>query len=240
MKRLWVAQLGSGRLTVAGDAFHHLAHVLRARTGEEIVLFDGGGRQARAHLVGVGDAALDLEVGAVEVVPRAAEITLLVALLKADKLDLVVQKTTELGVARIVPLATERGVVRMADERRAGRLERWRRIAREAARQCGRADVPEVTSVVDLADAVAAAPIAPLRVILHEEPGQPRLRALAATPPGASVAAVGPEGGFTAAEIATAKGAGFAVASLGSRVLRAETAAVVTVALLAHLAGDLA
>jgi 16S rRNA (uracil1498-N3)-methyltransferase len=229
-----------GPRVLAGATFHHLAHVLRVRAGDKLTLFDGRGREAEALVVRLWDGELLVQVGAVRQGTRApVAITLLVGLLKGDKMDWVVQKATELGVARLAPVATAHGVVKLDGERAAGRHARWIRIAAEAARQCGRSDVPEIAEVSDLAAALDAA--SGWRVVLHEAAKGASLRALLpAVPPPIVTVAVGPEGGFAPDEIEAARGRGFVMCGLGPRILRAETAALAALAVLGFAVGDLA
>jgi 16S rRNA (uracil1498-N3)-methyltransferase len=147
----------------------------------------------------------------------------------------VVQKATELGATRIVPFAAARSVVRLEAGRAEARAERWRRIAEEAARQCGRADIPEVVAPLPLAAALAEVPgdLAPFVFHPDGEALPPALERAGAA------AIVGPEGGLTDAELDECEAAGARRAALGPRVLRAETAAVVAVALLQALYGDM-
>jgi 16S rRNA (uracil1498-N3)-methyltransferase len=149
-----------------------------------------------------------------------------------------VQKATELGAARIVPFAAERSVVRLDRDRGEERARRWRRIAEEAARQCGRADVPDVAAPLPLDAALATLAPGAVPVVFH--PGGAPLAALAAPGPAGVAAVVGPEGGLTGGEVAACERAGALRAGLGPRVLRAETAAIVAVALLQARFGDLA
>ncbi len=223
---------GRGRLTP--QARHYLAEVLRLTPGAEVEVFDGrGGRYA---------GRLDAGLESVSLGPReegrapAAELALLFALAKGEKVDLVVQKATELGVARIVPFAAARSVVRLEGPKGEERARRWRRIAEEAARQCGRSDVPEVAAPLPLAGALAA--LSPGSAAVVFQPGGASLAML--PPPAAGIAAVvGPEGGLDEDELRACELAGAARASLGPRVLRAETAAIVAVALLQARFGDL-
>jgi 16S rRNA (uracil1498-N3)-methyltransferase len=159
------------------------------------------------------------------------------ALPRGEKGEWIVQKGTELGVSRLVPWQAARSVVRLEPGRAAERVRRWARIAAEAARQCGRSDVPDVAVPGTLAAALEAPP-GFVRVAFHAGAGAP-LASLARPGAPGFLALVGPEGGFTDGEIEACRAAGASLASLGPRVLRAETAAVAAAALLQHLAGDL-
>lgn len=222
------------------EARHHLVDVLRLMPGEAIEVFDGRG--------GAWDATLTPGLDALALGPRreaarpGADVRLLVALAKGEKMDLVVQKTTELGVTAVVPFEAERSVVRLEGERAEERARRWRRIAEEAARQCGRADVPDVLAPRTLAKALAAIPAGFALHVFHvDEPGSAATGAApaAAAAPGHALI-VGPEGGLTGGEVAACLAAGARPATLGPRVLRAETAAIVAVALAQARHGDLA
>jgi len=236
---------------LSGAEARHARDVLRLRSGDEVYVFDGAGREFRCVLREFvpGGAALDVLA---EVEPARPEspldLTLAIALLKHEKFDLVIQKTTELGVGRIIPLQSERADVRLRDSREAAkRLTRWRRIALEAAKQSGRARVPEISTPVDFksllsADAVETETAAnkTLRVMFSERAGE-SLSAVAnevSAPAKSIVALIGPEGGWSDEEIELARDAGWRIVTLGGRTLRAETAAIVVVALLQHRFGD--
>ena len=244
-RRLFVPaeRLAGARLTLSGEDHNHVARVLRARAGETITLFDGAGHEVDATLVRVGKSDLELTLGARRegvATTSPVAITLLVAVPRGERMDLVVQKTTELGVGRIVPVVTDRSVARPDPTRRT----RWEKIAREAARQCGRADVPRVDAPTPLAAAVAAPDLPATRLALWEAERGRSLRAeLTGTAPGrqnpATALLVGPEGGFAPDELAAAAAAGFVPVSLGPRILRVETAAIVAVTLVQSAAGGL-
>ncbi|HET8539173.1 MAG TPA: 16S rRNA (uracil(1498)-N(3))-methyltransferase [Anaeromyxobacter sp.] len=229
-------RIDGGRARLSPAARHYVAEVLRLAAGAAVEVFDGrGGRYAGRLEPGLETVA----VGPREDARGAgAEIALLFALAKGEKTDLVVQKATELGAARILPFAAERSVVRLGPERGAERARRWRRIAEDAARQCGRADVPDVAAPLPLEAALAALAPGAAPIVFH--PGGAPLAALAPPGPGGLAAVVGPEGGLTEAELAACERAGARRASLGPRVLRAETAAIVAVALLQARFGDVA
>jgi 16S rRNA (uracil1498-N3)-methyltransferase len=223
-----------GRATLTAEARHYLRDVLRLGPGAEVELFDGVGGAWDAR---IAEGFESLAVGPRrEVRPGGLPIWLLFALAKGEKVDLVVQKATELGAARVVPFGAERSVVRLEGEKGEERARRWRRIAEEAARQCGRADVPEVVPPAPLAAALASLPPGFSPFVFHPG-GAP----LADAPPAAAgyAAVIGPEGGLTADELLACEAAGSRRVALGPRVLRAETAAIVSVALLQARFGDL-
>jgi len=224
-----------GRARLLPETRHYLADVLRLAPGAEVEVFDGRGGRYAGRLAEGLDAIL---LGPREEVPGPpTEITLLFALSKGEKLDLVVQKATELGVARIVPFAAERSVVRLDGAKGADRARRWTRIAEEAARQCGRADVPEVRAPSSLEDALASLP--PGTAILSFQPGGAGLAAAAVGDGRRLAVVVGPEGGLTTEELESCARAGATAVSLGPRILRAETAAIVAVAVVQARFGDL-
>jgi 16S rRNA (uracil1498-N3)-methyltransferase len=230
-RRLFVPpdRIHANPITVDGDEHHHLSRVLRARPGDAITLFDGAGGEVRARIVRIDrdqtELTADTNDAAVAAAPVETPLVLLTAVPKGGRMDFLVQKCCELGVTRIVPIITERSVVRPEPGKRA----RWEKIAREAARQCGRADVPAVAAPTALAAALAAE-LPERRIVLSPEAGGRPLRAL--LPERAATALlVGPEGGLAATEVEAARAAGFQPASLGSRILRVETAAIVAVAL---------
>ncbi|HTP50871.1 MAG TPA: 16S rRNA (uracil(1498)-N(3))-methyltransferase [Anaeromyxobacteraceae bacterium] len=211
---------------------HHLVDVLRLGPGAAVEVFDGRGNAWEATFTGAS-----LSLGERRQAPRAsAAVWVAFALAKGEKADWVVQKTTELGAARLLPWRAERSVMRLEGERAEERARRWRRIAAEAARQCGRSDVPEVSAPVGLAGALQAPP-GFVRLAFHGEGGTPLAEGLPRGAPG-FLAVIGPEGGMTPRELLLCVEAGCRVVSLGPRVLRAETAAIAAAALLQHLAGD--
>ncbi|HET9552112.1 MAG TPA: 16S rRNA (uracil(1498)-N(3))-methyltransferase [Anaeromyxobacteraceae bacterium] len=229
-------RIGDGRAALDEPARHYLRDVLRLAPGDPVELFDGRGAAWEAT-VGEGFEALRLGARR-EAAAGGTEVHLLFALAKGEKVDLVVQKATELGAARLAPFAAERSVVRLDEAKGAERAVRWRRIAEEAARQCGRSDVPEVAAPGPLAAALAAVPRGFRLVVLHGEGSAPLASVPLEGAPGVA-AVVGPEGGLTPEELAACEAAGAIRAGLGPRTLRAETAAIAAVALLQALAGDL-
>jgi 16S rRNA (uracil1498-N3)-methyltransferase len=239
MARLFVSpeRVQGARATLDESAHRHLVKVLRLGPGAAIRLFDGQGTEIEARIEAVGRASVDVVLGERHRVPGpACAITLLQAVPRGERMDFIVQKTTELGVMRIVPVLVEHGMVKPA----ADRTRRWQTIAEEAARQCERADVPRISESVPLADAIAEmAGYSGSRFMLWEgEKMLPFRQALAAGPRQVALL-VGPEGGFAQSEVATCASAGFQAAGLGPRILRSETAAIVAVALAQAFAGGL-
>jgi len=237
MRRLYVppAQLaGAKRVKLTPAQSRHLLAVLRLPAGSPLEVFDGVGGRFEATLLGE-----ELEIRAsLPADTRPVDVVLVQALVKGEKMDLVVQKATELGAARIVPLASERAVVRLPAERGAARVERWRRIAQEAARQCGRADVPRIDASGGW-EAVFAIASEDRRSLLLD-PDERELQ-LGAAARGVSrlLLVVGPEGGFSPAEIAAAEENGLVRVSLGRLVLRTETAGLAALAVVQHVHGAL-
>lgn len=237
------ARMAGDTVVVADEDYRYLMRVLRLVAGDRVTLFDGHGGEADAEITRVGPRAVELVVrerrrGEASTGPL---LTLIQALARGEKLDLVVQKATELGVGRIVPVTTERAVPRLETIRAGSRRARWQKIAREAARQSGRADVPEIDPVTPFPIAVAAAPRESLKLILWENARGHRMReALPASAPSGIVVAVGPEGGFSDGEIEQARAAGFVAVGLGPRILRTETASLAALAVLGYALGDFA
>lgn len=240
-------------VTLATDEARHLRDVLRLKTGDEVYVFDGEGREFHCAVEESRRDTARLKVIS-EVAPARSEsplaLTLAVALLKGEKFDLVVQKATELGVVRVVPVVTKLADIRLRDESDAAkRVARWQRIALEAAKQSGRAFVPEITGPVSfesllqnagakLQDAIGNGQ---LSLMFSEREGQSMMAAKATLPanPSLLTALVGSEGGWTDEELAAARLAGWTIITFGGRTLRAETAAIAVTTVLQHLYGDL-
>jgi 16S rRNA (uracil1498-N3)-methyltransferase len=237
-----------GQLTLSEEESRHLRDVLRLRAGDEAHVFDGEGREFACVVADEGRRGVTsrLEVrGAVE--PQSPEspleLTLALSMLKGENFDLVLKKATELGVSRVAPVVTMRAIIRPRDEFDARRrAERWRRLALEAAKQCGRARVPAIEVPANFSALVTGGQHADAVRVLFTEQGGASLDSLSAAAdarPPAVVALVGPEGGWADEEVALARAHGWQVVTLGGRTLRAETAALTVCALLQHRFGDM-
>ena len=235
MKRLYVPpeQLRGALVRMTEAQRHYLRNVLRLEDGETLEVFDGRGGSYQAALEGEW-----LQLG--EKLPTIAaplDVILVQALAKGEKMDLIVQKATELGASQIVPLIAERAVVRVVAERGASKAERWRRIAQEAARQCGRADVPQVDEPSTW-DEVLPLLGDRLGLLLDPEERWLRLGQAAGGSP-RILLAVGPEGGFSAQEREAAVQGGFMAVGMGRLVLRTETAGLAALSIVQHVHGEL-
>ncbi|MBR2934105.1 MAG: 16S rRNA (uracil(1498)-N(3))-methyltransferase [Oscillospiraceae bacterium] len=224
-----------GSFSISGKDHNHICNVLRMQIGDTF-LVSCAGTSSLCRLKFIGDDALEAEI--VEEDYRNTELPvrfyLFQGLPKGDKLELIIQKTVELGVAGIIPVEMSRCVMKLDDKKKKARRERWQSIAESAAKQSKRNVIPEVSDVMTYKQAMEKAAEMDLFLVPYEnERGMAETReALSRMKPGMSVGIlVGPEGGFDEKEIELARQAGAAVISLGKRILRAETAAVTAVGL---------
>jgi 16S rRNA (uracil1498-N3)-methyltransferase len=239
--RFHVAGAAPGaRIALPEHAAHHAREVLRLRAGSPVLIFDGEGAEFEATLDSVTRQGVLARLGG-PIPPRSPESPLRVVLalppLKGDRMETVIQKATELGVAEIRPVVTARTDAAGRPALQGSRQERWEKVAGGAAEQCGRAVVPLIHPTTTL-DALLGVPFEGRRILFLETPGQPPLRS-AGTRPASALALVGPAGGWEPAEAARIQAAGFQPAGLGPRVLRAETAAIAAVTVLQLVWGDL-
>ena len=220
--------------------------VLRLKPGDEVFVFDGLGREylCRIESLRRDEAALEIVEEVEAASPESSlDLTLALALLKGEKFDLSVQKATELGVVKIVPVTTKLSDIRLRDERDAEkRTARWRRISLEAAKQSGRARLPVIEEPLALDSLLESASHrgGEWALMFAERGGRSLAQSLdASTAPQSLTALVGPEGGWTEEEVEAARSHDWQIITLGGRILRAETAAITITALLQHLYGDL-
>ena len=222
------------------DETRHLARVLRLAEGDHAFVFDGEGREWECEIARAGkrEAELNLLRQLDDCVESPLRLTLAQALVKGDKFDWIVRKTTELGVTRIVPILSDHSDVKFGkgrtEEHAENKLQRWRRISLEALKQCGRRRLVEIAAPLKFEEFIEAEATG----LFFSERGGRSLRELSIAPDRINLC-VAPEGGWSDAEIKKAEGHGMIPVTLGSRVLRTETAAIVAVSLAQHLFGDL-
>ena len=231
------APLAPGALvTLSESATAHLVRVLRLGLGEACVVFNGDGHDYDGHLVSLGKRGAQVEIRASRVVDNESplRITLAQGVARGDKMDLVLQKATELGVAAIAPVLTERTEVKLDAERSEKRLQHWRGVIAAACEQSGRARLPELSAPLPLRDWVAGTPAGWFLNPKGEDSLQDLPHDLDRI-----VLAIGPEGGLAERDLATLKTAGFRGLRLGPRILRTETAGLAAIAAIQALRGDL-
>ena len=226
------------RCTLDGDAAQHIARVLRLAPGDALTLFDGRGGEYPGRIDAVGRGTVDVAVGERRGVERESplELTLAQGVSRGERMDWVVQKATELGVSRVVPVLSERSVVRLDPRQALSKQRHWQRIAVSACEQSGRDRIPEVALPLPMAGFLHGLPQVGARLLLSPA-GSVALAGLDSV--SEAIVLIGPEGGLTEGEQRAALGQGFVALSLGPRVLRTETAAVAALALLQHRFGDL-
>lgn len=240
--RLYVPHsLDSGAsLVLDPERSHYVSRVLRLRAGDELALFDGSGREHAGNISSASRKGVTVTIG--EARGRNVESPLAVRLIqglsRGDRMDLVVQKATELGVQRITPVITEFSVVRLDTAKASKRVEHWMKIAQSACEQCGRNRIPAIDTPQPLAGMLESQAAGSTRVVLH--PGTAGALPSPQAPDSLIELLIGPEGGLSDGELEMATAAGFLACSFGPRILRTETAAIAALAVLQARYGDLA
>jgi 16S rRNA (uracil1498-N3)-methyltransferase len=236
LRRFFVEEIreGKGDLVLRGAEANHIRTVLRMAPGDRLVLTDSRGARYEALIVSVGrhEVMVNLERPLPSPPPSPVEITLCQALLRSHSMDLIIQKTSELGVDRVLPFVSERTIVKPDEEAFANKLRHWREIALSATKQSGRLKPADIGPFSTFSELMA---------LWRGDESVHNLKSLlrSTRPSRRAVGLIGPEGGFSNEEIEEAREAGFVSASLGHRILRSETAAVTLVALLQYEWGDL-
>ena len=226
------------RLALDDGEAHHCLDVLRMQPGERAVVFDGKGHEATVEIGAARKGRVELRhLQHAQSPALDCEIVLGQAIPKGKNMDLIVEKATELGASAIVPLLSDRTVVRIDSGEAAGKREKWQRVAIEAAKQCGQNWLPEVAPPIGIKAFFDAAPKFDLMLIASLQPDARHLKTIFAERPAPLrrvLVLVGPEGDFTPAEIALAKSAGCRPVTLGPIILRTETAALYCLSVLSH------
>jgi 16S rRNA (uracil1498-N3)-methyltransferase len=228
-----------GRVWLPEHAAHHAREVLRLRAGAAVRIFDGAGAEFEAELDSVTRRGVEARIGHAVAARPESPLRLVLALspLKGDRMELVIQKATELGVAEVWPVVTVRTDAAARPALEGSRQERWEKVASGAAEQCGRAVVPRIAPTATFTELLGRRFDGP-RVVFVETPGVPPLPSLPQPPP-AALLVVGPAGGWESSETERLRQAGFATAGLGPRILRSETAAIAAIVAAQVLWGDL-
>jgi 16S rRNA (uracil1498-N3)-methyltransferase len=247
LRRFFVKEIKAtedGHCRISGPEAKHISRVLRMDKGDRLILMDGRGKRFEAEILSTGRDSVRLFIKRPLPAPRPSpvEITLCPSLLKLRSMDYLIEKTSELGVDRIIPFFSQRTVVRLPGDRAAGRIRHWRAVARSAAKQSDRMKPAEISPPLpfrDLMDGWKKEKV--LKIVLWEGEDMTDLRQLlrSRTPAKHFVGLVGPEGGFSGKELKAAGEAGFRSVSVGQRILRAETAAITLVAIVQYEWGDL-
>jgi 16S rRNA (uracil1498-N3)-methyltransferase len=244
MPRLYLPLIKpSGTIHITGEKAKYLIRVLRSKIGDDIIVFDGKGSSYKAVIKSI--TMKDVLAEVIEAVQSDAEspfnIVLIQGLLKGEKMELIIQKTTELGVKEIIPAITTRSQVRDTNK-----LSRWKKVAEDASRQSGRTEVPHIHEPISFDNIFSdTSPynsyFRRFKGLLFWEEGGIRLNKVKEKLGEclSLIVAIGPEGGFTEEEVKTAESNGFIITSIGNRILRAETAAISATTIVQFLMGDL-
>ena len=242
MHRFFVEEpaMGENSITITGGDVNHIKNVLRMSVGDKICVINGrNNKEYYCEITAVGNDAVDTRICEIRESDQELgnEVVLFQGLPKSDKMELIIQKAVELGVHTIVPVSTDRTVVKLDAKKEANKRKRWMSISESAAKQSGRLRIPEVTPVVSYREALEMAKKMDVRLIPYElAEGMEKTRELMSSiQPGQSVAVfIGPEGGFESSEIEKAMEIGAWPITLGKRILRTETAGLVTLAMLVY------
>ena len=242
MHRFFVEEpaMGANSITITGGDVNHIKNVLRMSVGDKICVINGrNNKEYYCEITALGSDTVDTRICEIRESDQelANEIVLFQGLPKSDKMELIIQKAVELGVHTIVPVSTDRTVVKLDAKKEANKRKRWMSISESAAKQSGRLRIPEVTQVVSFKEALEMAGKMDVRLIPYElAEGMEKTReVMSGIQPGQSVAVfIGPEGGFESSEIEKAREIGVQSITLGKRILRTETAGLVTLAMLVY------
>lgn len=240
MRRFFLptSQIHETRAVISGSELHHLRHVLRLHPGDTVAICDEQGNEHQGVITHLSSAIAEISIICTLAPPPRFPLTLAQGVLKGQKMDFVIEKATELGVSQIIPVVSQFTVALFRDDRQDNRLTRWQRIAQSAAKQSGSV-VPQLSPPCSLEEFLQSISDQSEKILFYEKAQGATLKTFAQTHPILSslCVIVGGEGGFAASEIEHARQAGCHILSLGTQLLRAETAAVATLALCQFLWG---
>lgn len=244
MARFFVPEnnINGDKVIITGSDVKHITRVLRLTPGEKIDVAAGAGKEFEVIIREITNKEVLCQIAAQRNVSTEppVSLTLYQGLPKSDKMELVIQKVTEVGITRVVPVICERTVVKLDDKKASERQVRWQRIAEEAAKQSRRTAIPEVSAPISFTSAVSQINSDIFAIMPWEEHSANGLKEMLKPVSGKHIAVfIGPEGGFTRSEAELAKNKGIRLVSLGPRIMRTETAGIITVAIVLYELGDL-
>ncbi len=231
-------QIRKNKITILGSDVNHIKNVLRLKTGNEINILDGTGKIYAVKIFSLTRDEIKCEITSWRSIKTESEIKVIIAqaIGKGGKMDLVIQKSTELGVIKIIPIQTERTVVKIKPERMQEKIERWRRIAKEAAEQCGRLVIPTIEKLIKFKELMLKVPEFDLALIPWELAREQSIKPVLQSNKRAKkiLVLIGPEGGFSKEEVDEATKSGFIPVTLGKRILRTETAPLAILSMITY------
>jgi 16S rRNA (uracil1498-N3)-methyltransferase len=242
VRRFFVSEPLADIVTITGEDAHHIAHVLRYKVGQCLIVVDNNGRIAKTEITEITAHAVVVKIieNLEENTEAPIEVTLAQCLPKSDKMDFIVQKAVELGVSNICPLISENCVVKYDAAKKEARQKKWQKIANEAAKQCGRTLLPSVEPIVLLKDLFLKIKPDVEIIMCYEGQADSSLKTLLETTVASKfLIIIGPEGGFSPAEAQLCRGSGAKIVTMGPRILRTETASLAAVSLVMYQNGDL-
>lgn len=239
MSRFYVPEesVKGDQISIGGREAHHILDVMRLKISDEVVVFDGKGKEYAGKVTQIGRKSLVLHVVKVRDISQEKKysITLIQAIPKKNKMDYIVEKATELGVDTIIPVVTARTIPDWDETKRSDVVLRWQKISKEASKQCGRVTLPQVKPLSGLEEAIKNSNGYALKLMAALAGETVKLKnALKGCPEGMIAVAIGPEGDFTPEEIRMAAKSGFKTVDLGPRVLKSDTAALAVLAIIDH------
>jgi 16S rRNA (uracil1498-N3)-methyltransferase len=229
-------------LRIEGDEVKHIKKVLRLKAGDEMIVFDGSGKEYEGKIIEVGPSSVEIRIQNSFISKKDSylEITLAQSLLKGEKMDYLIQKATELGVKEIIPFFSSRSIPRFEKTVSLMRCRRWEKIAVGASKQSGRGVVPKIEPVQDYSEMIKNIPPDFLRLVLWEKEGEKLKEILEGSKEKRKIFfIVGPEGGLSQEEVGLAKQNDFIPVTLGKRILRSETASLCLLSILQYEWGDI-
>ncbi|MPL63346.1 Ribosomal RNA small subunit methyltransferase E [bioreactor metagenome] len=242
MRRFFISSLLAPEMVITGDDVRHIGRVLRMQPGDKCVAVATDGRSAVAKIktITANEVVLELETIIIEDKEPIIRVVLVQGLPKSDKMDYIVQKAVELGISSIIPLAADRSVVQYHGAKAIARIERWQKIAAEAAKQCRRSRIPQIANIQKISEILPSFDDDAEIIMLYEGQTISALRTVLTDLKAQTVVLlIGPEGGFSNEEVILATQHGASIVTMGPRILRTETAAIAAVSAVMYACGDL-